>query len=63
MCVKSLYVSIRSVLANDTQVLIHPLLVPKPMIDYLNGANFSQRRVELLFSIALKILAHVGTNR
>lgn len=43
MCVNSLSVSIRGVLANDTQVLIHPLLVPKPMIDYLNGANFSQK--------------------
>lgn len=54
---------IMNVLANDLQVLMHPLSVPKPMIEYLKGTNLSQRQLEVLVSMAVKILAYAGSGK
>ncbi|MGL5356147.1 MAG: hypothetical protein ACRDAQ_06320 [Cetobacterium sp.] len=54
---------IMNVLANDLQVLMHPLSVPKPMLEYLKGTNLSQRQLEVLVSMAVKILAYAGSGK
>ena len=54
---------IMNVLANDIQVLMHPLSVPKPMLEYLKGTNLSQRQLEVLVSMAVKILAYAGSGK